>query len=771
MSPLENFVVMSGEMTAYKNKKGEWKKKFGFRENWQYLTENDIVVGEKARAIVCGKQSGCSVIDIDDPNTEHNKTLMSLMSDCSMVQKTKHGFHYVFAYDERLRNTQGDKLDIRTDGGCIFTTPSVAKDTDGNIVACYEWIKTGPLSVLPEEVVEFLSTIGGDRYVKGAQKPTEPQPEPVPPEGSPEPSQQDKMLLKVIDALPVRFVDEYADWITMGMSLFNEGYSVEDWDKVSKKSEKYDGSCSTHWQSFKRQTRGVTGATLWNWLKQTNRVEFYSLMEERNDFWNLIALLNHKDGAKYFYNIHPDAYLFNEVLGWYALGSGNIWKQYDKTQPNGLKRHLADTLQELALDTKKAELVKYARESENEKDKKKQEEATKTHAVRIANIHSAYVKLGSSDFCNGVLSFLPSFYTDDKLEEKMDKNGRVFAFTNGLYDLETLVFRPILPNDYISITADYNFKNTGNPDVRKEIETFFFGLFEDKASVEYLVSIFASCLFGGNRWQEFYVLTGSGGNGKSMISLLLKSVFGGYFLSVDSSLLTKPVERKDQPVPALVEARTCRMMLSCEPESTDKLQVGLLKKMSGGDTIEARTLHSKHIVKYSAMFKLWVLANDVPALSKIDAGIQRRMKVLKFPFAFKRQGEITAPHHRLADPDLERKMTSVAWRDEMLLLLMEVYKKIRYLKASPTCPAVEEQSKEYLDENNPLKEWLEEHYDLGGGEGIQPRELKLCYLNDTRTDNIEDKKFKQLLGFNGIFQKKLHGVTKYTGLTRKQEIV
>lgn len=577
------------------------------------------------------------------------------------------------------------------------------------------------------------------------------------------------LLLKVIDALPIKFIESYNDWITIGMVLFNEGFAIEDWDSVSKRSSNYDGNIKTHWDSFKQVSRGVTGATLWKWLKDTNRIEFWTLMEERPDFWNMIALLNNNGTARYFYNIHPNAYLFNEILGWYSLSASNVWKHYEKAQPNGIKRHIADTLQELAMDTKKAELLNYEKQSANEKCKKKQEEITAQHAEKIKLIHSAYIKFGSSEFCNGVLSFLPSFYNDDLLEDKMDKNTQLFAFTNGVYDLMSMQFRPILSTDYISVTTGYNYNNTSNSKIRKEIGAFLFSLFENDESVNYLLSVLASCLFGSNRFQEFYVFTGSGGNGKSLITLLLKAVFGGYYLSVDSSLITKPVERRDQPVPALVEARTCRLMLSSEPEASDKLQVGLLKKMSGGDMIEARTLHSKHIVKYVAMFKFFILANDIPALNKIDGGIQRRMKVLKFPFAFKRQSEIVAPFHRLANPDLERNMMSELWRDEMVLMLIEKYAEVRFLKASPTCPAVEEQSKEYLDENNPLKSWLNEYYTLGGDGTIAPRELKQQYLLDTRVEGIDDKKFKQLLGFNGVHQKKSNGIMKYIGLTRKEE--
>ena len=769
MSPLLEtlkFVVMSGSMTAYQNKKGIWKKKFGFRPNWEQLQKSDIKPNEKALAIVCGKQSGCSVIDIDDPTTEQNMQLMDLMFDCNMIQETKNGFHYVWNYNDKLRNTQGDKLDIRTDGGCIFTEPSVAFNDQGEIVASYKWIKTplnDQLMDLPIEVIEYLVKIGGNRYVKDVE--TKIEAEEV--EVLIEPTET-KILLQVINQLPIRYLDSYSDWIAIGMVLYNEGYTVEDWDLVSKRSTKYEkGNCIQHWNTFKNIQQPITGATLWKWLKQSNPIQFYTLMEERQDFWNLIALLNHKDGAKYFYNIHPDSYLWNESLGWFALGKSNIWKQYDNGQPNGMKRHLADTLQELAMDTKKAELVKYTKISSSEKDKKKQEELTKLHVERIKAIHSAYTKLGSSEFCNGVLAFLPSFYNDDLLEDKMDKNSRLFSFTNGTVDLDSMKFRTLLPTDYVSITCGYDYCSESNPIIKKELEVFLYGLFENNDSVYYLTSIIASCLFGGNRWQEFYCMTGTGGNGKGLIAILMKMLFGNYYLSVDSSLLTKSVEKKDQPIPALVEARTCRLMLSSEPEATDKLQAGLLKKISGGDQIEARTLHSKKIWKYVAMFKLFILANDIPALSKIDGGLQRRMKVLKFPFAFKKESECTTEFHRIADPDLERKVSSIEWRNEMILMLLETYEKIRNLKSGPSCPSVEQESSEYMNENNPLKHWLEEHYNLGGSDGVFPRELKSEYVSDTGDNTIDDRRFAQLLKFNGIIKKKSNGSIRYIGLVRK----
>lgn len=764
------FVVMSGEMTASQNKKGEWKKKFSFRPNWENLKASDIRSGEQARAIVCGKPSNCVVIDIDDPSTEQNIALMDLMTSCNLVQKTKHGFHYIWSYDERLRNTQGDKLDIRTDGGCIFTAPSIASDDDGNIVACYEWIKTPmnqQLEKVPEEVIDYLKQIGGDRYIKQENKELEVQSDTDSDCGSdPKIETTDKILLKVIDALPIRFLDSYSDWITIGMVLFNEGYTLEDWDKISQKSDKYDGNCKLHWASFKHTVRGVTSATLWNWLKQANLTMFYSLMETRKDFWDLITLLNNNDGAKYFYSIHPDIYLYNENLGWYSLGTNNIWRRFEKGQPSGMKTKIADTLQGLVMDMKKAELIRYARESDSEKDRKKQDELIKVHTERIRILHSAYIKFGSSDFLNGLLAFLPSLYDDPELENKMDKNGRIFAFTDKLVDLETGVFRKINPNDFVSMTCGYPAPVEKNTELQKKIGDFLFGLFENEQTKQYLINVLCSCLFGGNRWEEFYAFTGSGGNGKSVLADCLKYIFGEYYLSVESSLLTKTTEKKDQPCPALVDARSVRIMLSTEPEASDKLQVGLLKKISGGDCIEARTLYTNKITKYVPMYKLLILANDIPALSKIDGGLTRRMRIIHFPFKF-----VASPskeYERLGDPDLKDKLIKTAeWRNQFFLLLLDNYLKIKDWKSLPTSSAVKETSEEYLDENNPVKQWLEEYYELGGLHKIGVNTLYSQYCVDKGRE-LDQRKFSQLVVFNGILKKRFNDGFHFVGLTRKE---
>jgi hypothetical protein len=161
-------IIVSAGMSATKSKSGEWKKRFAFPRDWQHKTSKVYDKGLSGFALVTGRKSGVTAIDIDDPETPHNKKLMALMGNCNLVARTKKGYHYVFRYDARILQTAGDKLDTRNDGGCIFVAPSVAYDDEGRKVADYKWVRVpGPdesLVAMPESVIDFLRALDR-RYV------------------------------------------------------------------------------------------------------------------------------------------------------------------------------------------------------------------------------------------------------------------------------------------------------------------------------------------------------------------------------------------------------------------------------------------------------------------------------------------------------------------------------------------------------------------------------------------------------------------------------
>lgn len=61
----------------------------------------------------------------------------------------------------------------------------------------------------------------------------------------------DIRLEKYLECLKEGRFSNYPDWIKIGAGIFNEGGTVELWDKFSKKSEKYDKTCNKKWDTFK----------------------------------------------------------------------------------------------------------------------------------------------------------------------------------------------------------------------------------------------------------------------------------------------------------------------------------------------------------------------------------------------------------------------------------------------------------------------------------------------------------------------------------------
>lgn len=738
---------------------------------------------QNAYVLVTGETSGTTVIDIDDPTLPHCIKLMDLMNaTCGCIQATAHGFHYVWKYDARIKETTSTKLKIDTrNRGLLLVAPSYVASPQGEPVAYYRWDRADELVPISQEILSALAALD-ERYVIKSEDPEELPTIKVIPTPKPEIAdkvQQSEPLLTVVEALPIDYLDNFDSWVKIGLVFFNEGMTWKDWDKVSKRSKKYQkGVCSAKWVTFcgnpgKAQIRA---ATLWKWLKESNPSEFYRLMPTRRDIWTLINHgVIHNNTADYFYNMNPDSYIWGETLGWYSLTSNNTWKSYGKHQPPALKKHVADCMQTIIKDTRQGEVAKYQTDMKAAADDDESRKVIRAeHNARMTKLDIAFAKYGSSDFCRGVIDFLPQVYIVDELEKKMDMNRSLFAFEDGVFDLEANLFRAAKPSDYICQTTGYAFPKKPDPAVRSTISELITDMFDDTEVPIFLMSIFALCLYGGNKFEEFYVLTGKGGNGKGVLTDLLQASFGDYYFTIQNSLLTKENDKKDAPCPALVDARVKRIMMATEPEADDRLQCGLIKQMTGGDQICARTLFSKDIIKYVPQYKVFMQTNFVPKLNKIDGGIERRVVVIAFPHEYKRAEKMTGlPHQRLANADIKDKLCkSSAWRDEFMLMLLERWGKIKDCKSIPRPPSVEQVTKDYMSDNNPVGVWLNDTYEVTNDANDTVSGLLLEYNQMQQASGrpqMSNQGFKQALSHNGINQKKGKNCIIYTNLKKRSE--
>jgi len=86
-------------------------------------------------------------------------------------------------------------------------------------------------------------------------------------------------ITKMLDLLSPKRIDDYDNWITAGMAIYNSsnGKSFSVWDAWSKKNSKYDDAvCKQKWRSFKNKSsnEGVTLGTIMYWCKKDSPHEY-----------------------------------------------------------------------------------------------------------------------------------------------------------------------------------------------------------------------------------------------------------------------------------------------------------------------------------------------------------------------------------------------------------------------------------------------------------------------------------------------------------------
>ena len=586
-------------------------------------------------------------------------------------------------------------------------------------------------------------------------------------------------LEKVVDGLADFRWNNHKDWISIGLACFNEELPLVVWERNSKKSDKYKkGECGKVWGGFQQTTtrRPVKQGTLWKMLKEDNLELFKELCPKRMDYERLVRSGDgHAEVANYFFSLRYDNYLHSSMMGWLYVLPNNIWACSGNHYPSGMVNDIFRTMktQQLEFENTLRRREKALTELEpRDEAKEKEIEELKKASLAFGG------KFGNKSFCEGVIAFLRGLYEEHttalcveqektNIAEIMDEQRNLFAFNDCVYDLDTGKTRPIKQTDYLTITCGYNYPQP-NPAVRKEIKTLVEGIFEDASMVQYVMDILATSVCGVRNVEEWYIWSGTGGNGKGVLMELVGKAFGGYYYDLPNDILTKRIDKPNTPQPDLANSRGKRFLNTTEPESNDKILEGTTKKLSGGDSITARGLY-KDPITYKPQFMLTLQCNNIPALNSLTGGSVRRIRILTFPFQFKENPVLE--NERKGNAEIKNvKCRSNEWRNEFILMLLEQYKRVAG-KSTITMPLkVKERTDSYIQDNNPVGIWFKEHYvkadkmkvedEHGEYETpcvLRPRELWTAYKEFSAVP-ITDKKFKEAMEFNEVYSMK----TSYT---------
>ena len=266
-----------------------------------------------------------------------------------------------------------------------------------------------------------------------------------------------------------------------------------------------------------------------------------------------------------------------------------------------------------------------------------------------------------------------------------------------------------------------------------------------------------------------YMLTGSGGNGKGACAELLKASFGNYFATISSAFFTRPFSGSSQASPELADKKAVRLLMTSEPETSEKLQISKLKLVSGGDDITARALYEAPF-SFKPQFGIFIQANDIPALNKLDGGIQRRLRILHYPFQFRAQP--AQPNEKLGDPQIkEEKVHLLLWKQQFMKILLNNFEqRIKNANALNLPDQVQEASTDYLESNNQIKEWLDEFFVLSGSrsDSIKAKHLYEFYRSTITGEVLNLNTWTEQMTFCGITKSRSSAGVQYFGIRKKE---
>lgn len=144
------------------------------------------------------------------------------------------------------------------------------------------------------------------------------------------------------------------------------------------------------------------------------------------------------------------------------------------------------------------------------------------------------------------------------------------------------------------------------------------------------------------------IFTGTGANGKGTFRDAVMSAFGDYAIEVDPAILME--SKHERHGSFKMRLRGARLAFCSETEKGRRFAEATMKRLVGGDPIEANLMH-KNPITFDPSHTLIMLTNYLPIVSGDDPAVWRRILVVPFD-------EVIPPEER--DPGLPDRLKAAA---------------------------------------------------------------------------------------------------------------
>jgi putative DNA primase/helicase len=333
---------------------------------------------------------------------------------------------------------------------------------------------------------------------------------------------------------------------------------------------------------------------------------------------------------------------------------------------------------------------------------------------------------------------------------KFDANPDLLGLRNGTLNLRDESFRGPAKEDFITKACNVTYDPEAQCPAWEKFLCETTG--GDPELLRYLRQCIGLTLTGSQKEHLFFIVVGPAATGKSTFHECLQYMFGDYSCSIDPNSLGATKSEAGRARPDIAKLPGMRFVLANESRSNLRLDEGLIKSLSGGDTFCARQLFEAEF-DFIPSFKLWLRTNTQPSFDGGDSGMQRRIR--KVPFT-----------HIVPDGQRDKSLPEVLRQEAAGILNWALAGLRDYQLHGLLEPAiVKEETAEYIKSLDVIGRFISEKCEVGSytvSAGQLYTEYK-CWI-PTPTYAVSDSRFKSELIGRGFTPKHTKSGNVWVGI-------
>ena len=254
---------------------------------------------------------------------------------------------------------------------------------------------------------------------------------------------------------------------------------------------------------------------------------------------------------------------------------------------------------------------------------------TKDELHRMHEAITAAARWGDKKLISAMHSLAECFLEIQIPNDKVDAEPFLVGAENAVIDLRTGEGREYSRRDYITKTLGTHF----DPLATCPRWVQFMGeIFPDADVRRYVWKAIGYSLTGDMREKCFFFLHGLGDNGKSVFLELMEFILGNY-ADQGGKGLTVTNSQGSYPTREAAKIVGKRLVLASETEEREKMNTGVIKSITGGDSLDAAGVYEKHFT-FKPTCKIWFAGNYKPTIHDAGPAIWGRVRLIPFDRTF-----------------------------------------------------------------------------------------------------------------------------------------